>query len=62
MLICEGYRMFHGSADVIPTNPRLPPETITGTWLFKPEYVCWYVNGRSYPAEIVHNIVELPKN
>lgn len=62
MLECEGYKMFFGSADVVPVNPRFPKRTIRGTWLYKPEYDCWYVRGESFPAEIVKNIVEEEKN
>ena len=50
MLTCEGYKMFYGMATVTPVNPKFPQQTITGTWLYKPEYDCWYVNGESYPA------------
>lgn len=56
MLECEGYKMFHGAATINPNNihrPELKPFEVTGTWLYKPEYECWYVNGHSYPAEIV---------
>lgn len=53
MLKCEGYMMFKGRATVVPKNEKFPPHEENGTWLYKPEYKCWYVNGRSYPAEIV---------
>lgn len=55
MLECEGYKMFHGTATVTPKY-KFPPQKITGTWLYKPEYDCWYVNGSSYMAEIVSDI------
>lgn len=53
MLKCEGYMMFNGKAMVVPKNSKFPPREENGTWLYKPEYDCWYVNGHSYPAEIV---------
>lgn len=59
MLTCEGYKMFYGMATVTPINPKFPQQTITGTWLYKPEYGCWYVNGDSYPAEIVSDFHEV---
>lgn len=59
MLTCEGYKMFYGMATVTPVNPKFPQQTITGTWLYKPEYDCWYVNGESYPAEIVSDFHEV---
>lgn len=55
MLTCEGYRMFRGSATVKTVYGDLEA---SGTWLYKPEYDCWYCNGSSYPAEIVSNIRE----
>lgn len=54
MLRCEGYMMFKGTAMVVPKNTKFPPRAETGTWLYKPEYDCWYVNGHSYPSEIVN--------
>ena len=60
MLVCEGFKMFDGSALITPKNDRFPPRRIHGTWLYKPgeEYDCWYVNGSSYPAEVVSDIQE----
>lgn len=56
MLKCEGYKMFRGKGTIVPVNGE--PYTITGTWLYKPEWNCWYVGGRSFPAEIVTDIEE----
>lgn len=53
MLECEGYKMFFGTAIVAPKSSTVKPFVVRGTWLYKPEYDCWYVNGRSYNANIV---------
>lgn len=58
MLKSEGYKMFHGTATVASKNPKFVPLEITGDWLYKPEADCWYVMGRSFPAELVVNIRE----
>ena len=59
MMKCEGYKMFYGTATISPKmSSSVEPYEERGTWLYKPEYDCWYVNGRSYPAEIVKNIKE----
>lgn len=58
MLTCEGYKMFYGEATVTPLNPKFPPMTIKGTWLYRPDTDCWYVNGRSFPDEIVEGFAE----
>ena len=58
MLTCEGFRMFHGTAKVTPKNPQFEPFRPYGTWLYKPDYDCWYVAGHSYPASIVSEIEE----
>lgn len=62
MLKCEGYKMFYGEATVTPKNDRFPPIIILGTWLYKPEYDCWYVNGSSYPESIVSDFKEAGQN
>ena len=58
MLKCEGYKMFCGTMTIAPKN-GMPPFNIYGTWLYKPEYDCWYVNdsdryplGASFGSEI----------
>lgn len=58
MLECEGYKMFFGTATVSPKSKMVEPFEVNGTWLYKPEYDCWYVNGRSFIADIVSNIKE----
>ena len=62
MLSCEGYKMFYGTATVTPVTGR-PPFQATGTWLYKPEYKCWYCQPdtgfcSSYPALIVSDFKE----
>ena len=56
ILKSEGYKMFRGTATIVPTANNWPPFEVTGDWLYKPEWDCWYVNGHSYPAEVVHDI------
>lgn len=65
MLKCDGYKMFYGRATVSPVNGK-PPYQVTGTWLYKPEYDCWYVETgikgdwcHSIPASIVSDFEEL---
>ena len=52
MLECEDYKMFRGIMRIAPPNPKFPTEEIEATWLYKPEYQCWYGNGRSYDESI----------
>lgn len=52
MLKCEGYQMFKGVMRITPTNPKFPAREIEATWLYKPEYDCWYGKGSSYAAAI----------
>lgn len=56
MLECEGYKMFKGSAVIRPATVNFTPFQERGTFLYKPEFDCWFVNGRSYSAEIVEQI------
>ena len=58
MLKCEGYMMFRGTATIRPKSQSRKEYKEHGDWLYKPEWDCWYVNGSSYPAEIVENIEE----
>lgn len=58
MLSCEGYKMFMGTATVTPLAGKAKPFQETGTWLYKPEADCWYVNGRSFPADIIGDLEE----
>ena len=52
MIQVEGYKAFHGTMRITPKNPQFPVMEITCDWLYKPEYDCWYGNGRSFMAEI----------
>ena len=52
MLTCEGYKMFRGTMTITPLNGREPFDK-HGTWLYKPQYDCWYCDGtNSYGALI----------
>lgn len=62
MLETEGYKSFHGSALVTPCKSAgVKPFRMTGDWLYKPEFGCWYVNGHSYGEKIVSDFREEPK-
>jgi hypothetical protein len=53
MIEVEGYKMFNGTMWVtsfVETPKNATINYIEGSWLYKPEYDCWYCNGRSYPA------------
>lgn len=50
MIEVEGYKAFHGTMLITPKNPQFAPFTLTCDWLYKPEYDCWYGNGRSFVA------------
>ena len=42
ILECEGYKMFHGIMNIVPKTNLVKPFDIEGTWLYKPDYDCWY--------------------
>lgn len=53
MIEVEGYKMFVGVMNVtsfVETPKNAIMLSIEGSWLYKPEYDCWYCNGSSYPA------------
>jgi hypothetical protein len=56
MLTCEGYKMFKGVMKIIRINGN--DEHIEGTWLYKPEYECWYCKGSSYPQNVCTILVD----
>ena len=58
MLTREGYKMFRGTGEIHHAKTGALIETQYGDWLYKPEYDCWYVNGRSYPAECVFVVTD----
>ena len=58
MLSCENYKMFRGTATIVPKNPKFPPFEVTGDWLYKGEWKTWYCRGSSYPESIVQDIRE----
>lgn len=58
MLTSEGYKMFRGWATIKPATDKVPPFTEYGTWLYKPDTQCWYVNGKSFADRIVTCIIE----
>lgn len=59
MLSCEGYKMFKGAMKI---KSVVRPEYIEeGVWLYKPEYECWYCNGRSYPNENCEVVIDNTK-
>lgn len=51
MLEVEGYKMFNGLMKITPKND-IPLFTLAGDWLYKPEYKCWYGQGRSFGEDI----------
>ena len=52
MICVEGYKAFRGVMKITPKLSSISPKDISGDWLYKPEYDCWYCNGSSYPASI----------
>ena len=52
MICVEGYKAFRGTMRITPKNPVFPVMEITGDWLYKPEYDCWYGAGRSFCADV----------
>ena len=52
MIKVEGYKAFHGDMKVTPKNPQFPPFVIKDKdFLYKPDYDCWYGDGRSFMAD-----------
>lgn len=52
MLKCEGYKMFFGTMRITPKVSGFGPFEVEATWLYKPEFKCWYGKGSSYPEEV----------
>jgi hypothetical protein len=51
MINVEGYRAFRGTMRITPKN-GIKPFDIEGDWLYKPDFGCWYGQGRSFAEEI----------
>lgn len=51
MIEVEGYKAFRGLMRITPTA-NFPQIEIYGDWLYKPEYKCWYGQGRSFMEDI----------
>ena len=58
MLEVEGYKMFYGIMKIFPKNVEIQLYDVEGTWLYKPEYKCWYCGGWSYPEDICSVIAD----
>lgn len=54
----EGYKAFHGDMRISPKNGIQPFIITDCDWLYKPEFDCWYGNGKSFSA----NICEIIEN
>ena len=52
MIQVDGYEAFRGTMRITPQNPKFPQQEIHGDWLYKPDYDCWYGNGKSFMTEI----------
>lgn len=52
MICVEGYKAFRGTLRVIPKTSLVEPFELTGEFLYKPDFNCWYGQGRSFPANI----------
>ena len=60
MITVEGYKAFRGLMKITPKRGAdVPPFTVTGDWLYKPDTACWYCNGRSFAADICKVVVDL---
>lgn len=56
MIKVEGYKAFHGSMRIDWLNTF---ELIENKdWLYKPDTLCWYGAGRSFPADVCTPIEE----
>ena len=52
MIKVEGFKAFKGVMKITPKNTNFKPQILTGDWLYRPDYNCWYGNGRSFMADI----------
>lgn len=53
----DGYKAFHGDMKITPKNGT-PFQIVNRDWLYKPEYNCWYGDGRSFSADICEILSE----
>lgn len=51
MITVEGYKAFSGIMRISPKNGK-EPFRMLGEFLYKPDTDCWYIRGRSFPADI----------
>lgn len=58
MISVEGYKAFRGTMCITPKNPNMEAFNLTGDWLYKPEYQCWYCKGQSFMDEICEIIID----
>lgn len=60
MITVEGYKAFRGLMKITPKRGAdVPPFTLSGDWLYKPDTDCWYCDGRSFAADICKVVVDL---
>lgn len=58
MICVDGYKAFRGTMLVTPVNSIYPAFKVSGDFLYKPEYDCWYCRpndggfSRSFTADI----------
>lgn len=58
MIAVDGYLAFRGEMKIRPRSSSIEPFKISGDWLYKPEFDCWYGGGRSFSAEICEIIYD----
>lgn len=62
MICVEGYKAFRGTMRITPNDIppyKACPHTVSGDWLYKPEYDCWYCKGSSYPAQVCEIVEDI---
>jgi hypothetical protein len=53
MIKIEGYKVFSGTMEITPlSSSRVTPYILNGDFLYKPDMMCWYHGGSSYPEEV----------
>lgn len=56
MIEVEGYKAFRGEMKISPKDTSVPPFTLEGDWLYRPDTGCWYGCGRSFCTDICEPI------